>query len=226
MFIQIFPACVIIHTLAGIPPSSYPLFAFSATSFFPSLPFFLCFDLWERTIPAFPPTPSPPPPPPPPSRVRHHALFLPSSLEISIYFCLVYYLHIAHNLCLLISGAILRLHSPARLLSNFPALGPIHLPLSVPASLDHNIAHSPRIPHATSILSSPHTTPSTPHTPPVPSLHLLHRQTTSKCRKQPALNWGGRLGFCSSAQTTRAPPRPSPTPPQPPLQHTAGTWVE
>lgn len=67
---------------------------------------------------------NPPPQPVPlyPMRAITHFSF--SSLEISIYFCLVYYLHIAHNLCLLISRAVLYLHS-------LPASCPIFL-LSAP----------------------------------------------------------------------------------------------
>lgn len=103
MFIQISPACVIFHTLASSSFSSFPL------SF--SVP-----DLWGAAT-----CPRPRPSLYPTCTITHFSF---SSLEISIYFCLVYYLHIAHNLCLLISRAILYLHS-------LPASCPIFL-LSAP----------------------------------------------------------------------------------------------
>lgn len=54
-----------------------------------------------------------------------------------------------------------------RPLSNFPALGPIHLPICVPASLDHDIAHSVSL--LIFILPSPYTTSTT--SPPLSFIH-------------------------------------------------------
>ena len=97
----------------------------------------------------------PPSNPNPLPHARNHTLFFFLSGDIYLFLPCLLPAHSSQSLSPDISSHSLSSFTP-RLLSNFPALGPIHLPLCVPASLDHDIAHS--LPLSTSILSSPHTT--------------------------------------------------------------------
>lgn len=130
MFVQIFPVCVIIHTLSSFPtflPSlSFPLFCLFQSLGRISHPH----PHHNQLIPLL--------------HVCHHTLFF--SLSGDIYFCLVYYLHIAHNLCLLISRAVLYLHS-------LPASCPIFL-LSAPFI---SLSMSQCLLITTLLISPPHT---------------------------------------------------------------------
>lgn len=175
MFIQIFPACVIIHTLSSFPP-----FAILLSFSFPLFPFpFLIFG--EKQTPSTSTNPNPLP------HARNHTLFFFLSGDIYLFLPCLLPAHSSQSLSPDISSHSLSSFTP-RLLSNFPALSPIHLPLCVPASLDHDIAHS--LPLSTSILSSPYTTSILPLLPPLHSFTLKSEQISEpnsrRCKYAPA----------------------------------------
>lgn len=151
MFIQILPACVIIHTLSSSLLFCLP---FLSLSFMP-----FCFFLNHFGINP----PLQPAPLYPMCTITHFFSFL--SGDIYLFLPCLLPAHSSQSLSPDISSCSLSSFTP-RLLSNFPALSPIHLPLRVPASLDHDIVHS--LPLSTSILSQNLT-----QLPPPPLLYLL-----------------------------------------------------
>lgn len=144
--------------------------------------------VWEEQHPSHHQSSSPPP------HVRH-LNFSFSSLEIYLFLPCLLPAHSSQSVSPDISSHSLSSFTP-RLLSNFPALAPIHLPLCVPASLDHNIAHS--LPLSTSILSAPCTTFSLPPRPSFIHSSTLKDEEISENEQramQICAQWGARLHF-------------------------------
>lgn len=116
MFIQIFPACVIIHTLSSFPRHS-------ALSFFPLVFWSFGSNNSSKHLPQCP---------------QSHTFLFP--LRRYLFLPCLLPAHSSQSLSPDISSHSLSSFTP-RPLSNFPALSPIHLPICVPASLDPDNAH-------------------------------------------------------------------------------------